>query len=123
MRSSRSRSLAAALLAAIPLFTAAGCVAGAGSAPTAPTQAQTHGPPAHAPAHGWRRKHAYVHYPSCNVYYDRERRLYFWLEGRDWKVGVELPGSFRIDVRAAVTIELDSDVPYDAEPHGKGKGK
>ena len=39
------------------------------------------GPPAHAPAHGYRAKHRYKYYPSCSVYFDIGRSVYFYLEG------------------------------------------
>ena len=45
------------------------------------------GPPAHAPAHGYRAKHMYMYYPSRNVYKDTERGLYFYLKGDTWEVG------------------------------------
>jgi hypothetical protein len=34
------------------------------------------GPPAHAPAHGYRAKHRYRYYPSCSVYFDIGRVLW-----------------------------------------------
>jgi hypothetical protein len=45
------------------------------------------GPPAHAPAHGYRAKHQYRYYPSRSVYYDSGRGLYFYLKGDNWEVG------------------------------------
>ena len=33
------------------------------------------GPPAHAPAHGYRAKHQYRYFPSCKVYHDIDRGL------------------------------------------------
>jgi hypothetical protein len=46
------------------------------------------GPPAHAPAHGYRAKHQYRYYPSRSVYYDTGRKLYFYIKGDNWEVGV-----------------------------------
>ena len=43
------------------------------------------GPPAHAPAHGYRVKHSYRYYPSCSVYFDIGRAVYFYLEGDGWR--------------------------------------
>ena len=37
------------------------------------------GPPAHAPAHGYRAKHAYRYYPSSCVYFDASKKVYFTL--------------------------------------------
>ena len=70
------------------------------------------GPPAHAPAHGYRAKHQYRYYPSRSVYYDTGRRLYFYLKGDNWEVGASLPGSLRVGLGDAVSIELETDKPY-----------
>ena len=70
------------------------------------------GPPAHAPAHGYRAKHQYRYYPSRSVYYDTDRRLYFYIKGDNWEVGASLPNHIRIGLGDSVKIELDSDKPY-----------
>jgi hypothetical protein len=70
------------------------------------------GPPPHAPAHGYRAKHHYRYYPSCSVYYDTHRRLYFYLMGDNWRMDVSLPHGLHVDQRAFVSIEMDSDKPY-----------
>jgi hypothetical protein len=70
------------------------------------------GPPAHAPAHGYRAKHQYRYYPSRSVYYDTGRKLYFYLKGNKWEVGASLPGHIRIGLGESVRIELDTDKPY-----------
>jgi hypothetical protein len=49
------------------------------------------GPPAHAPAHGYRAKHQYRYYPDCRIYHDTERGLYFYLKGDNWEIGTSLP--------------------------------
>lgn len=70
------------------------------------------GPPAHAPAHGYRAKHQYRYYPSRSVYYDTGRRLYFYIKGENWEVGASLPSQIRIGLGDSVNIELDTDIPY-----------
>lgn len=70
------------------------------------------GPPAHAPAHGYRAKHQYRYYPSRSVYYDTGRRLYFYIKGDKWEVGASLPNRIRIELGNSVNIELDTDKPY-----------
>jgi hypothetical protein len=70
------------------------------------------GPPAHAPAHGYRSKHHYRYYPSRSVYYDSDRRIYFYIEGDNWEVGASLPSSLRMGLGDSVSIELDTDKPY-----------
>ena len=73
---------------------------------------ENQGPPAHAPAHGYRAKHQYRYYPSHSVYYDTGRGLYFYLKGDNWEVGASLPGSLRVGLGDAVSIELETDKPY-----------
>ena len=70
------------------------------------------GPPAHAPAHGYRAKHQYRYYPSRAVYFDTDRRLYFYIKGDNWEVGASLPNHIRISLGDSVYIELDTDKPY-----------
>jgi hypothetical protein len=88
------------------------------------------GPPAHAPAHGYRAKYQYRYYPSHKVYHDSERGLYFYLKGENWEVGATLPSYFRTGLGESVTIELNIDKPYlyNSEhikkyPPKKSKGK
>ena len=70
------------------------------------------GPPPHAPAHGYRAKHQYRYYPSCSVYYDYGRKIYFYIKGDHWEVGASLPSNLRIGLGDSVSIELDTDKPY-----------
>ena len=88
------------------------------------------GPPPWAPAHGYRAKHAYHYYPDASVYFDISRKLYFYLEGDEWRAGVSLPGSLHVHLGDYVTIEMDSDKPYThynehraAYPPGQAKKK
>lgn len=70
------------------------------------------GPPAHAPAHGYRAKHKYRYYPNCSVYYDCGRKVYFYLRGDRWEVGASLPGHLRLRLGDSVNIEMHTDKPY-----------
>jgi hypothetical protein len=70
------------------------------------------GPPAHAPAHGYRAKYRYRYYPSCSVYYDCGRKIYFYLSGDRWEVGASLPSHFRIRLGDSVNMEMHTDKPY-----------
>ena len=70
------------------------------------------GPPAHAPAHGYRAKHHYRYYPSQKVYHDTDRGLYFYLKGDNWEVAASLPSRLKAGLGESVTIELDTDKPY-----------
>ncbi|MCZ6851110.1 MAG: hypothetical protein O7F17_05665, partial [Planctomycetota bacterium] len=80
-----------------------------------------HGPPAHAPAHGYRKKFQYRYYPDAQVYYAADRGLYFWIEGGNWKLGARLPDHITVDLSAGVSVEFDSDTP--SAHHGKGGPK
>lgn len=71
-----------------------------------------HGPPSHAPAHGYRHKHQYHYYPDKNVYYDPDRKLYFYLQGDRWQTGATLPTSIRLNLGKSTSLELDTDIPY-----------
>jgi len=78
------------------------------------------GPPAHAPAHGYRAKHSYRYYPSCSVYFDINRSVYFYLEGDNWRISVELPNHLLIRLGDYVVVEMDTDRPYlDHQNHKK----
>lgn len=82
-------------------------------------------PPAHAPAHGYRAKHQYVYYRDREIYYEPERRLWFWIDGGAWRVGASLPAYYQQFTSRGVTIELGSDTPYSehrdvVREYGKG---
>ena len=88
---------------------------GKGSDSDQPKSVKNHkkgSPPAHAPAHGYRAKHKYRYFPSRSVYYDTGRGLYFYLKGDNWEVGASLPSSLRVGLGDSVSIELDTDEPY-----------
>ena len=70
------------------------------------------GPPSHAPAHGYRAKHKYHYYEGANVYYDTERKLYFYMQGDKWGASVSLPLDIKARLGSYVSLELDLDKPY-----------
>lgn len=83
------------------------------------------GPPDHAPAHGYRAKHQYVYYREREIYYAPETRLWFWLDGGDWRVDARLPLAYQQYTSGGVNIELYSERPYAehvyvVEKYGKG---
>ena len=93
-------------------------------------KAKKKGPPPHAPAHGYRAKYKYRYYPSCSVYYDTYRNLYFYLEGPYWRISASLPHSIQVGLGDHVNIEMDADKPYiyyddhkHKYPPGKSKKK
>jgi hypothetical protein len=46
------------------------------------------------------------------VYYDIDRRLFFYLAGSNWQVSVSLPSRIHLDVDNYVGMEMESDKPY-----------
>jgi hypothetical protein len=77
-----------------------------------PKKVRKGGPPPHAPAHGYRAKYAYRYYPSSSVYYDTGRKVYFYLEGDDWRASVSLPQHLNLRLDNYVTVDMDTDKPY-----------
>jgi hypothetical protein len=71
------------------------------------------GPPPWAPAHGFRRNRGYYYYPGTHVYYRPADRMWFYLDGRDWRVGVNLPTHVHVDFDRAVSLTMETDRPYD----------
>jgi hypothetical protein len=85
-------------------------------------------PPPWAPAHGKRAKqqHAYTYYPDYGFYYSPETRMWFWLEGSDWRIGASLPLDYERYATGGVSIELGTERPYEehnlvVERYGKPK--
>ncbi len=76
-----------------------------------PTAAQK-GPPPWAPAHGHRVKYKYLYFPECPAYYDKNRSVYFYIEGANWVVSVSLPDRLSMHLGEHVALELDTDEPY-----------
>ena len=70
------------------------------------------GPPSHAVAHGYRAKYQYRFYPSCSVYYDTGRGVYFYLNGDNWQISESLPKSLQVSLGSHVSIEMNTDRPY-----------
>ena len=98
-----------------------------GSQEPAPQQetkvAHKHGPPDHAPAHGYRAKHCYRYYPAKEVYYDTGRRIYFYIEGEIWKSDASLPYHLKVNLGKYQTVELYSDTPCAYHKKHKHKHK
>ena len=61
---------------------------------------------------GHRQKYSYRYYPSCSVYYDIHRRLYFYREGDNWKIFASLPSNFNGKLDDYVKVEMNNDKPY-----------
>lgn len=130
---SRNSNVVASLLGGMLLVGAAGCTSASVKVEKKPDDApytqtaKRRGPPDHAPAHGWRRKHQFDYYPGAQVYRDRQTGHWFWFESGSWQVGVQVPDTIVIDANSVVTMELDADRPYaeksHSQPHGKSRGR
>ncbi len=70
------------------------------------------GPPDHAPAWGYRRKYNYFYYPQANVYYNIDTKRYFWIDGGDWRFGIEIPSGVILDEGSRTKLVLGSPWPY-----------
>jgi len=70
------------------------------------------GPPAHAPAHGYRAKHKYRYYPDCSSLSRYRTGYYFYINGGNWEVGASLPNNIQMELGESVSLELDTDRPY-----------
>jgi len=126
------------LLCGLLTFFLAGCAVDRAAISTAAPPREAHqqsvgkkGPPPWAPAHGRRaRMYSYRYYPSSYVYFEASRGLYFYFSAGRWQSGISLPSGIHIDVGDFVSIDLESERPYDhfAEhrqeyPPGKWKKK
>lgn len=100
----------------LQLFLVQGCTVNRGGviigSPSPPPPPKKSGPPPWAPAHGHRAKYRYRYYPSCYVYYDIGRGVYFYLEGDSWRMSARLPSGIHISYADYVSIELETDKPY-----------
>jgi len=91
-------------LVLLVLAVAQGCV-------IAPAPPYRQGPPNHAPAYGYRQQYRYYYYPDISVYFDLDRRLYFYLDG-GWRSAVRLPRDLRARLYGPVRMDIDSAQPY-----------
>ncbi len=71
------------------------------------------GPPPWAPAHGYRRNHDYYYYPGADVYFRPADRTWFYLDGGNWRFGINLPTTIRVDFDRSVSLTMESDRPYE----------
>lgn len=87
------------LLAALAFLPLTGCKTIDGGVISHSPGSTTRGdlPPEHAPAHGRRaqQRYQYHYYPNAQVYFDLDRKLYFYISANRWKVSVSLPEYFR----------------------------
>lgn len=77
-------------------------------------------PPAHAKAHGVKKKYRY--YPESNVYFDPVARRYNYMSGGRWVTGATLPNTIRL-IGAFNDFDFDGDDPWKENSNHKEKYK
>ncbi len=94
--------------------TAGGIYIGSGHTDPAPVPSHENGgPPPWAPAHGNRAKHSYRYYPYNGIYFEEKSGVYFYFNENRWQMSVSLPAAIRITVNDFVTLDMDTDRPYE----------
>ena len=59
-------------------------------------------------------KHNYVYYRDHDIYFAPESKTYYWQADGRWQQGAALPANQQTYVTSGgVTVELDTDRPYD----------
>jgi len=56
--------------------------------------------------------YTYNYFPSTQVYYDNDRKLYFYTNGEEWIDTHSLPTGMTLDESEAVSVKLENPVPY-----------
>ena len=77
-------------------------------------------PPAHAKAHGVKKKYRY--YPESNVYFDPVVKRYTYLNGGKWVTGATLPNTIRL-IGAFNDFDFEGDDPWKENSQHKQKYK
>lgn len=66
------------------------------------------GPPAWAPAYGYRYNTRYIYYRDYNVYYDCHRDVFITWTGRNWAFTTRIPDAMcHVDFRTATVAGID----------------
>ena len=100
------------LVSAFFIFTFAGFTVFGGNAHAGKGKGKKVGPPSHAPAHGYRAKYRFRYYSDAHVYFDVGRKLYFFLDGPNWRFSATLPRHLRPKLGGFVELEMDTDSPF-----------
>jgi hypothetical protein len=77
-------------------------------------------PPAHAQAHGVKKKYKY--YPDCNVYFNPVTKRYTYYGGGRWTTVVNLPSSIRLTGNFN-DFDFDGDDPWKENSKHKSQYK
>lgn len=82
--------------------------------------ASAQNPPAHAKAHGVKKKYRY--YPQSNVYFDPVVKRYTYFSGGRWTTTINLPTTIRL-VGSFNDFDFDGDDPWKENSQHKQKYK
>lgn len=96
-----------------------GCQTTGGMASTERGEQGSIQPSGDAPAPEMRAKHHYHYYPAADVYFDLDRRLYFYLSDGTWVKSAALPLPVDAELGPRVVLEMDSARPYEAHAEHK----
>jgi len=77
-------------------------------------------PPAHAQAHGVKKKYKY--YPDCNVYFNPVTKRYTYYGGGRWTTVVNLPSNIRL-IGNGSDFDFDGDDPWKENSKHKSQYK
>ena len=58
------------------------------------------------------KEYSYRYYPLCSVYYDTNRKLYYYLQDGGWKIFSHLPRNFNRELDYYVKLNMDTDKPF-----------
>ena len=100
------------ILIFVSFFIGSGLADNSNSVKIAKDSERQNGSPSFKSAHGYRAKFKFRYYPRCRVYYDASRKVYFYLQGENWEVGISLPSDVKGDLGEYVSLELDTERPY-----------
>ena len=58
------------------------------------------------------KEYSYRYYPLCSVYYDTDRKLYYYLQDGCWKIFSYLPRNISRELDYYVKLNMDTDKPF-----------
>ena len=70
------------------------------------------GPPSHAPAHGYYKKHVYHYYPDAEIYFSVELGTYTVFQGGRWVVVKGRRPAMLTSAHKYVVIKADTKEPW-----------
>lgn len=53
----------------------------------------------------------YYYYPNLSVYYDRHRKVFYYISGKSWKVSKRLPKRYKL-TKYRISLKMKTKKPY-----------